>query len=929
MRSGLGPRLLSHPRGAVAGSTALVALVATVGLAASARAATYTVGTTEDRIGECAPASGTCSLRQLIQYENNLASPPSPFDIIVVPSGKYDLTYGEVGIVQSLAIIGAGARTTEVDEPEGTEGRVFDVKVPASTPEVFISGLEVSGGTANSGNGSFGGDIRNAGLLLLSEDWITNGTAESGGGISNDAGTLVVEHSLVSGNHASLGGGDSGGIQNFGSPGTPDKPGALAVLDSTIAHNDARLGGGIFSWGDASNTITIESSTIAFNSTQAEQSGSAREPGAGLALGETDGGTAQVVGSIVADNTETVPGVGTVNSNCHALEPARIVSLGYNLENETDCGFTSTGDLQSTFPEFTFGEELQNNGGSTDTLALTPISPGVDAIPTSNPFCEGTDQRGVTRPQGLGCDIGAFELVPLTIQATEGAQFSSRVASSPSCGIETGLTPIINWGDGQKSVGTFEIEGEREVTGIRGTHEYAEEGTYTGTVTYRNDCGEHTIAFQVDVADAPLSATGVPVSATAGVQLSATVATFTDADPGGAIADYTATIDWGDGATTAGTVVPSGGGFAVTGSHTYAGSGSYPTSVAIKDVGGATATATSTATVANPPSAPPTLLTTAPPTVISTTSAAFTATVNPHGLATSVHFEYGPVLGGAKPAAITYGSVTPGQSVGSDFANHTVTATVTGLLPNVTYHVRAVATNSAGTVLGADQVLDTPADPPPPPPVLGKSVNVTPVSGVVYIELPPGATLAAVSPFSSGSLGARAFAALAKGRRFIPLTEARQIPVGSVLETTGGVARIATATSKPKEQQFGNFGAGIFKLLQGRKQKGLTDLDIVDNRSAGQVCATVGKGRGKALAAKLSSKVLGRVNASAHGHFDVRGQYSAATVRGTVWSVANRCEGTLTHVTRGVVSVRDFRRRKTITLFTGQSYLARGAVKRG
>ena len=388
----------------------------------------------------------------------------------------------------------------------------------------------------------------------------------------------------------------------------------------------------------------------------------------------------------------------------------------------------------------------QNNGGNTDTLGLEPTSPAVNAIPTSSPFCNGIDQRGVSRPQGAGCDIGAFEL-----------------------GNEPPPPP-------------------------------------------------------------PPPPTPTP--------------------------------------------------------------------------------------------APPTLVSVSPPTVLSTTSAAFTAAVNPHGLATTVHFEYGPVLPGANAAAITYGSVTPDQPAGSDFASHTVTATVTGLLPNVVYHVRAVATNSAGSTLGADQTLNTPADPPPPPPVLGKSVNVTPVSGVVYIELPPGANLAAVSPFS-GSLGVQAFAALAKGRRFIPLTEARQIPVGSVLETTGGVARIATATSKPKEQQFGNFGAGIFKLLQNRKQKGLTDLDIVDNHSASQVCATVGK-KGKARVAKLSSKTLGRVSASAHGHFAVRGQYSAATVRGTVWSVANRCEGTLTHVTRGVVLVRDFRRRKTITLFTGQSYLARG-----
>jgi hypothetical protein len=341
--------------------------------------------------------------------------------------------------------------------------------------------------------------------------------------------------------------------------------------------------------------------------------------------------------------------------------------------------------------------------------------------------------------------------------------------------------------------------------------------------------------------------------------------------------------------------------------------------------------------VPNPPTptptpspAPPTLGTPSPPTVITTTSAAFTTTVNPEGLATEVHFEYGPVLGGASAAStgtIAYGSVTPDQSAGSDFADHTVTATVTGLLPNVTYNVRAVATNSAGSAVGANQTLKTPADPPPPPPVLGKSVNVTPVSGIVYIELPPGATLASFSPFSPFALGAQAPAALTKGQAFIPLTEARQIPVGSVLETTGGVVGITTATtaSRKGKLQSGDFGAGIFKLLQNRRQKGLTDLNIIDNHSAGQVCGTLGKrGKGKAYAAKhLSSKTLGRVNASAHGRFTVRGQYSAATVRGTVWNVSNRCEGTLTHVTRGVVSVRDFVRRKTITLFTGQSYLAK------
>jgi hypothetical protein len=952
MRSGLGPRLLSHPRGVVAGSAVLLALAITVVLAASAGAATYTVGTPEDTPrGELCPepTSGTCSLRQLVEYENALPETPKTPDVIAVPSGKYELLYGTLTITQSLLIKGVGARTTTVDiSPDGYQERVFDLQGPTESAIVIV-GLEIAGGTAEAdeGYGEFGGDIRNTtGDLLLNEDWITEGTATDGGGISNDGGTLEIEHSLVSGNHATGDAGDSGGIQDYGTAKheagflAPGKKAILAVEDSTVAENEAADGGGIFSWSEDGvkdeNGVSVINSTVAYNRT-AEACPEGCEPSKGAGLLATDG-TIDVVGSIVAYNSGTVDEEYTL-SNC-SFENATIDSLGYNLENGTECGFKSTGDLQNTFPDFSSGETLQNNGGNTDTLAPEPTSPGVDAIPASAPFCSGTDQRGIARPQGTGCDIGAVELVPFTIETTEGSQFSGPVTASLAGGIYPSPAPTIEWGDGTASAGTVD---EANST-VSGTHTYARAGTYDGSVTYYNDNGPgvHTIAFQAKVADAALSATAVPVSAAAGAQFTGTVATFTDANPESVASDFTATIDWGDGAsTTAGTVGSAAGGFTVTGSHTYAKGGTYVTSITIKDIGGATATATSTATVTGtagpaPSPAPPTLAATSPPVVITTTSAAFTATVNPDGLETEVHFEYGPVLGGANAASagtITYGSVTPDQSVGSDFADHTITTTVTGLLPNVTYNVRAVATNSAGSATGTNQTLVTPADPPPPPPVLGKSVNVTPVSGVVYVELPPGATLASaasVSPFSPFALGVQAVEALTKGQTFIPLTEARQIPVGSVLETTGGVVGITTATtaSQKGKQQTGDFGGGIFKLLQNRKQRGLTDLDIVDNHSASQVCATVGK-RGKALAAKLSSKTLGRVNASGHGHFAVRGQYSAATVRGTVWNVANRCEGTLTHVVRGVVSVRDFRRRKTITLFTGESYLARGPVKRG
>ncbi len=454
-------------------------------------------------------------------------------------------------------------------------------------------------------------------------------------------------------------------------------------------------------------------------------------------------------------------------------------------------------------------------------------------------------------------------------------------------------------------------------------------------------------------ADAPLSATGVAVSGTAGVKLSATVAKFTDADPAGVAADYTASIDWGDGSTTAGTIGSAkGGGFAVTGSHTYASGGVYTTSVTISDVGGAKATASSSANVVGPP-----VVSNVSVVSVTETTSTVAFEIDPAGADTTYVIEYGP--------GTSYGQNTAPVDIGGTRGAQSLTRTLTGLNPGSTYHFNVLATNSvAPTGVGAgDQPFTTVQQPgggggsssnanvlkgtPPgsgvlgyqgtkaavtpadlPPPVLGKSVNVTPVSGVVFIKLPPGAKLASFAPFSPFSLVTRAFAALTKGQGFVPLTEARQIPVGSTLDTTAGVVNITTATtaSANGKLQSGDFGAGIFKLLQGRRQRGLTELSIVDAHSARQVCATAGKAR--AAARSVSSKVLGRLNSNAHGRFTARGQYSAATVRGTVWSVTNRCDGTLTKVNRGVVLVRDFRRRKTITLFTGQTYLARAPFTR-
>jgi hypothetical protein len=85
--------------------------------------------------------------------------------------------------------------------------------------------------------------------------------------------------------------------------------------------------------------------------------------------------------------------------------------------------------------------------------------------------------------------------------------------------------------------------------------------------------------------------------------------------------------------------------------------------------------------------------------------------------------------------------------------------------------------------------------------------------------------------------------------------------------------------------------------------------------------------RPNAHAAKSSTKMIQLLDVSAHGKFRTSGRYSAATVLGTIWTVAARCDGTLTHAIKDPVEVTDFVRHKTIILHAGQSYLAPGRLK--
>ena len=293
------------------------------------------------------------------------------------------------------------------------------------------------------GDGSYegGGILNDDGLLTLTNSVVSDNdlSANAGGdargaGIANiNSGSVILTDSTVSGNFLSsigsfTGGGISNGIlprghgsvklikstvfgnsvQGIDGGGGILNGGTTTVINSTISGNSASFGGsggGIFNEGFGHLTVT--------NSTISGNSGGPSRPFGGSSGGIFNAGTATVNNSIVANNT---------GGNCHVTLPSTTASAGYNLSDEGTCAsfFIQTGDLNNT-PAGLDPVGLKNNGGPTQTIGLLPTSPAVNAIPVSstNSCPVLTDQRGVPRPQGPACDIGAFEFFqsPFMIEA--------------------------------------------------------------------------------------------------------------------------------------------------------------------------------------------------------------------------------------------------------------------------------------------------------------------------------------------------------------------------------------------------------------------------------------------------------------------------------------------------------------------------------
>jgi hypothetical protein len=302
---------------------------------------------------------------------------------------------------------------------------------------------------------------------------------------------------------------------------------------------------------------------------------------------------------------------------------------------------------------------------------------------------------------------------------------------------------------------------------------------------------------------------------------------------------------------------------------------------------------------ATAPQAQPALTTTASPPVTRRgqirDTAVLSGAVDPTGtIAFSVYGPEDPTCGG-RPAATSTRTVAANGTYVSD----RYTAPVAGVYRFVARYSGDRANAGAATRCGDPGEAVTVSDPPLP--ILGKSFQVGPLSGRILVMLPPVRRLDLARAAATG---------------FVPLAESRTLPVGSTIDATGGVARITTAADRPGTLQVGDFGAGRFRVLQNRRERGLTELDLVVGRAAATSCATRAR-------RPLSRRVLAQLRSSVTGSFRTRGRFSAATVRGTSWDTVERCDGTLTRVHLGVVVVTDRRRARNVVVRAGRAYLAR------
>jgi hypothetical protein len=286
------------------------------------------------------------------------------------------------------------------------------------------------------------------------------------------------------------------------------------------------------------------------------------------------------------------------------LKPVRPLTEGGTFS--TTGSFTdvaSDGPWQATvnYGDGTGSQPVALNGNN---FALSHRFPGEGTFAVTVTV---TNRDGVSGSATLNVSVldAPLTVAGWSFTATEGAVVSNlAVTTFTDAGVAEpagNYVATIDWGDGTTSSGTV-VAGTGGTFTVRGSHTYAEQGSYRGEVTVRHGTADPaTGSGTATVADAPLRVSAVPVHAVQGTAFTGTVATVLDTGGAEAADGYQVLINWGDNTSSPGVLTRSGFGFVVTGTHTYATAGSFTVSVTVIDRGGAQGSASASATVSGQP----------------------------------------------------------------------------------------------------------------------------------------------------------------------------------------------------------------------------------------------------------------------------------------------------------------------------------------
>ena len=310
-----------------------------------------------------------------------------------------------------------------------------------------------NGGSGNSGgNGGGGGGIANGiGSLTLNTSTVTANTSGAGG-----AGTPGQNSAPTQGNGGNGGDGGSGGNgAGIASSGSMLTNASLQAMNDTIEGNIAGNGANAGNPGSGASDIFEDG-----------RGGNGGSGGYGGGLVNLLHSVAQLVNLTIAENSGGTGGnggsasasfpAGTHGANGHgggiyagSSSPALQNTILYENQTGGDCRGTITdgghnlvfslSQLGGMVPDpcnlsgFSTGDPKlaapADNGGSTQTMRLQPGSAAIDRVPATGASCPATDQRGVARPGGTRCDIGAYEVAPPTATTGPASQISRHGAT--------------------------------------------------------------------------------------------------------------------------------------------------------------------------------------------------------------------------------------------------------------------------------------------------------------------------------------------------------------------------------------------------------------------------------------------------------------------------------------------------------------------